>query len=143
MAVNGNINVNVSFLDKDEQSNVDTEKTITLSSSEIYTAGKVAIVTGTCGTALGDSTFHFFSPTNYRNASGDFVAISSPRRVAFAASGSNVVELRTDGGSGIVRSSNDEAAVTTWRSSLGESFFSATVIATSGTSAYTVVLYGE
>lgn len=140
MAVNGNINVNVSFLDKDEQDNVDTEKTITLSSSEIYTAGKVAIVTGTCGTSSGD--FHPFDPTSYRDASGNFVSLGAPRYVAFSANGINLVELQTDGGGRILRSSNNEASVTLWNTSLGESGFIARVIGTAGTSAYTVVLYG-
>lgn len=140
MAVSGTINVSVSFLDSADSTGVDTQKKITLSSSEIYTAGKVAIVTGTCGTSSGD--FHFFDPTSYRDSGGNFVSLGTPRKVAFSASGNRPVELQTDGGGRIVRSANNDAAVTFWNTSLGESSFSARVIGTAGTSAYTVVLYG-
>lgn len=134
MAVNGNINVNVSFLDKDEQDNVDTEKTITLSSSQIYTAGKVAIVSGTCGTA---SVSVSFAPTTYANASGQIVSFASVNRIAIKADG-NVVVLSAS--QLAVRASAGHCSVT--ELSASDSSGPVDLRTTSGTAAYTVVLYG-
>jgi hypothetical protein len=56
MAVSGTINVSMSFVDSTTSSGVVSEKKATLSSSDAYTTGKVAVVSGTVGTVVQTST---------------------------------------------------------------------------------------
>jgi hypothetical protein len=74
--VAGTIDFSIAFTDTTSVETKTVAKTITLSESKeaTGTAVKVAIISGTVGTAsLGIS----FDPTSYRNASGDFVAFAS------------------------------------------------------------------
>ena len=51
MALNGTINVSMSFVDTASSTGVESEKKASLASADVYTSGKVAVVTGTVGTA--------------------------------------------------------------------------------------------
>jgi hypothetical protein len=132
MAINGRINVDVLFHDTDGTTSL---KVVSLEDSTEYTTGKVAIVTGTCGTAAVNVDT---SSASYRNASGDLVSIPDLQAIAFAASGAasavvnNGPTLHSSGGSIAVSS-----VVGVFQDSVDVA-----VIGTAGTASYTLVLYG-
>jgi hypothetical protein len=131
MAIDGRINVDVLFHDTDGTASL---KVVSLEDATTYTAGKVAIVAGTCGTtAVTIAT----SPSVYRNASGSLVSFSTIERVAFAATPSATVDVyqRIGGGDNVITSRNGQAAVV---DTPGVTF----VYTTAGTASYTLVLYG-
>jgi hypothetical protein len=82
MTLDGRVNVDVLFHDTNGTSAI---KVVTLNHSEEYPLGKVAVVTGTAGTAavnLGN-----LGQTTYRNAAGEAVLMDSVERVIFTWSG--------------------------------------------------------
>ena len=87
--VSGTINVDVQFTDSTTSSGVQSLKTLTLRQTQEHTGGKVAIVTGTCGTA-GVQVLPS-SITSYRNAAGNTVSMTVTR-IAFAADPVGVCE---------------------------------------------------
>ena len=128
--VKGRIAVDVQFTDSTTSSGVQSLKTITLQDATEYTTGKVAIVTGTCGTAqdVVDVTFI--------NAAGNPVSFSKITRVAFSASRQCVCS--DEAISYRLLSSDGRASVTEADSNLQ----SVLVNTTSGTASYTLFLYG-
>lgn len=131
MAIDGRINVDVLFHDTDGTASI---KVVSLEDSTAYATGKVAIVTGTCGTtALTIAT----SPSVYRNASGSLVSFSTIERVAFAATPSATVDVqqRGAGGDNSITSRSGQVAVV---DTPAVTF----VYTTAGTASYTLVLYG-
>jgi hypothetical protein len=135
MAINGRINVDVLFHDTDGTTSL---KVVSLEGSTEYTTGKVAVVTGTVGTAQVSVNT---APTTYRDASGAFISFSNISRVAFSASGSQVVEvLSNDSGRSLAASMSSMVAVGSCNvsGSLDIQFPNATA----GTASYTLVMYG-
>lgn len=65
MAIDGRINVDVLFHDTDGTASL---KVVSLEGSTSHTSGKVAIVTGTCGTSQQS-----ISTASYRDAAGQEV----------------------------------------------------------------------
>lgn len=131
MAIDGRINVDVLFHDTDGTASL---KVVSLEGSTAHTSGKVAIVTGTCGTtAVTIAT----NPSVYRNASGSLVSFSTIERVAFAATPSATVDVqqRGAGGDNYITSRNGQVAVV---DTPAVTF----VYTTAGTASYTLVLYG-
>jgi hypothetical protein len=134
-SVRGTISVDVAFTDSTTVSGAQSLKTIVLRDATEYTTGKVAIVTGTCGTAAVNVDT---SAASYRNASGDLVSIPDLQAIAFAASGAasavvnNGPTLHSSGGSIAVSS-----VVGVFQDSVDVA-----VIGTAGTASYTLVLYG-
>ena len=129
-SIEGRIAVDVSFADKSETSGVQSLKKITLVDTTGYTTGKVAILTGTCGTAQDAVDVAF------TNAAGSPVSFIKITRVAFAASRQCV--CADEGGSYRLLSSDGRVSVTDANSSLQ----AVLVNTTSGTATYTLVLYG-
>lgn len=131
MAIDGRINVDVLFHDTDGTASL---KVVSLEGSTAYTSGKVAIVTGTCGTtAVTIAT----SPSVYRNASGSLVSFSTIERVAFAATPSATVDVQVRGAAGdnsVTSRSGQVAVVDTPAVTF--------VYTTAGTASYTLVIYG-
>lgn len=80
MAVSGTINVSMSFLDSASSSGVESEKKVSLSHAELHTGGKVAIVTGTVGTAVQTIDL---TDLPYRDAAGNLVTISEVDHAGF------------------------------------------------------------
>lgn len=80
MAVSGTINVNMSFLDSAAATGVDAEKKVSLSHAEVHSGGKVAIVTGTVGTAVQTIDL---SSLPYRDAAGNLVSITEVDHAGF------------------------------------------------------------
>lgn len=134
MSIDGRINVDVLFHDRDGASRL---KTLSLRSSNHHTYGVVAFVTGTASTAS-----MFISWANYRNASGELVEISNPFRIAFSWSGS-VSRTLNDAGSGDFRlvSRSGEVAVCTLEGT--QPVLQLATRPGGGTGTYSVLIWGE
>ena len=140
-SVRGTISVDVAFTDSTTVSGAQSLKTITLRDATEYTSGKVAIVTGTVGTAV--STIANTLSLPYRNASGDTVAFTSAasvKRLVFMSDGR--VEFFADNSDVRLVSHNHQIASTLLLADGTESI-TAQAIGDAGTTAsYTVVIYG-
>jgi len=136
--VSGSISVNVEFRDSTTSSGVQSLKTIALRDTTEYTTGKVAIVTGTAGTAA----VSFINLDNlYRNATGNLVSIATPLRLAFSWSGSNYRTLLDLSDTAFaLKSRSGSAAVTDINGAVAG--IDADLQAGDGTGTYTIVLYG-
>jgi len=134
--VSGTISVNVEFRDTTTSSGVQSLKTITLREATEYTTGKVAIVTGTVGTASATISFN---STAYKNAAGSAVSFSQVQRLAFSASPLAFLDVSAalGGGDAVLVSRQNEATLVDARES-----GSAIVYTTAGAASYTLVLYG-
>ena len=82
MSIEGRINVDVLFHDKYGTSSI---KVVTLRDSQEFPEGKVAVITGTAGTAA--VTIGSAGQTTYRNAAGEQVLMNSVERIVFSWSG--------------------------------------------------------
>ncbi len=80
MSIDGRINIDALFHDKDGTASL---KVVSLQSTDSYTSGNVAIVTGTVGTA--QTTISVAGV--YKDAAGNPVTISDSERVLFAYKG--------------------------------------------------------
>lgn len=134
-SIEGRIAVDVSFADKSEASGVQSLKKISLTDAQAYTTGKVAILTGTCGTAASLVSWTFPA---YTNAGGEAVSMTNLRRVVFSATPyarANVGLTR------VGTSLNGELSAMSF---IGADIVvsEVSVACTSGTASYTLVLYG-
>jgi hypothetical protein len=132
--VSGSISVNVEFRDTTTSSGVQSLKTIALRDGTEYTSGKVAIVTGTAGTA--EVAINVAPQSPYKNASGEIVSFTSVLRYAFSATGSRAACVDNNGAS--VFSSGGRVSV----SDTGVADDPFAISTTAGTCSYTLVLYG-
>ena len=130
-SIEGRIAVDVSFADKAIVDGVQSLKKITLTDTQAYTSGKVAVLAGTVATT--EVTLYVSGVTDYQNASAEAVTISSIQLVAFKATGQRVRFY--DGfaeryaSAGVVNVAQPEGV-------------SMSVKTTAGTASYTLVLYG-
>jgi len=134
MSIEGRIAIDVNFADSSDATGVQSLKKISLVDTSSYSSGKVAIVTGTCGTA---AVAIALAPTSYRDASGGFVSFSVVSRIAFAANPS--CSCDADGENEQLVSSGNRVGVTDVSQPTG---FIVAKSGTSGTAAYTLVMYG-
>ena len=134
MSIEGRIAVDVSFADSATSSGVQSLKRITLTSTDSYTTGKVALVSGTCGTA---AVAVAVAPSTYSDSSGFAVSFATVTRFAFAASAAAVCSEVA--GAGVAVSGGSRVSVSDSRSG-GTAGFN--VSAYSGTASYTLVVYG-
>ena len=137
MSIEGRIAVDVSFADTATSSGVQSLKKITLVDTQSYTTGKVAIVTGTVGTASVNIETQPMSPA-YRDASGAVVSFARVSRVAFQAS--RFCLIADPNNSTNKLQSSGAVGVSDWN----PDSFSVDVVPqfTAGTASYTLVLYG-
>jgi hypothetical protein len=135
MSIEGRIAVDVSFADSATSGGVQSLKKITLTDTTPYTSGQVAIVTGTAGTG----TVNISIPPTYRNADGSLSTLAAPSRVAFSATGGNLVRL-TD--ANLLSLQSKSGAVSVSDMEPADDSLSIQVIGTAGTASYTLVLYG-
>ena len=134
MSIEGRINVDCLFHDKDGTASL---KVVSLQDSKEYTTGKVAIITGTAGTA--QVSFASIGPTSYKNAAGDTVSFSAVQRVAFSWGGTSERTLAEISDSVfILRSKSGSVAVSDCTASTVQPQVSSGV----GTGTYTIILYG-
>ena len=139
--VTGKFAVDVEFTDRTAFDGVQSLRTVSLRSATEYPDGKIAVVSGTVGTAV---VVVPISPTTYRNATGNLVSFASVSRVAFSASGAAMVACDGSGGCGendwTIYSRSNQAAVS---EAVETASFSINVMGTAGTASYTLVLYGS
>jgi hypothetical protein len=135
--VKGTISVDLAFTDSTTVSGAQSLKTITMRDATEYTTGKVAVVTGTVGTAAvslyavdGSGLANL-----YKNANGDAIGAISPALIALKASNTVIVEDTDLGLFKMVSSNNLIASCSALGSSAGQIF------ANAGTASYTVILY--
>ena len=134
MSIEGRIAVDVSFADKSETTAVQSLKKLSLTDTTSYSTGKVAIVTGTCGTAAVTISL---APTTFRDASGSLVSLATLSRMAFAADVQS--KCQPAGEDELIVSSGNRVAVT---EVLSAASVQVSRVGTSGTASYTLVLYG-
>ena len=137
MAIDGRITVDVLFHETDGTASL---KVVSLEDSTEYTSGKVAIVTGTCGTSAVTVDV---APSSYDDASGSVVSFSNVSRVVLSATpharalqegaSLNAPRLFSFGGQPACCNTNPGDAN-------NEGFLIST---TAGTASYTLVLYGS
>ena len=141
MSLQGRFGIDVQFTDSTTTTGVQSLKSLTLRHVAAYDFGKVALVKGTCGTAVVTVAV---APTTYRDSSGNLISFASVSRVAFAATGPNLVACDGSGGCGIedwtIYSRAGQVAVS---EALETVAFSINVYGTTGTAAYTLVMYGS
>ena len=152
MSIEGSINVSALFHDKDGTT---TMKVVSLRSANEYTTGKVAIVTGTAGTAT--LTLGNIKSTTFRNAEGELVSFGEIDRVAFRFAGAKrvcTVTSQFDGddyGSVALVSSGGVAVSEVNKSGLAQEAdanYAVTIarvfqaFGSSDTGTYTIVIYG-
>ena len=132
--VKGRIAVDVQFTDSTTSEGVQSLKTITLQDATEYATGKVAIVTGTTGTAAVTINV---APSTYRDASGALVSLASVERIAFAATPSASISTgqRADSFSNVITSRNGQINIVDVPSVQ-------LVYTTAGTASFTLVIYG-
>lgn len=134
MSIEGRIAVDVGFSDSTTGTGSQSLKRITLASTDSYTTGKVAVVSGTCGTSAVSVSV---APSAYIDATGSAVSFSSVLRFAFASSVAALCS-ETDG-SGVAISNGNRVSICDSRNG-GTAGFS--VSAYGGTGSYTLVIYG-
>lgn len=131
MSIEGRIAVDVSFADTATSSGVQSLKKITLVDTTAYATGKVALLTGTCGTDV--VTLVNDGVTTYKDSSGAAVTFTTVKRCAAQIAGTNV----------IVYDNTSQVICTSGVVSVFEpSSKTITVNTFSGTASYTVVVYG-
>lgn len=140
MALDGRINVDVLFHDTDGTTSL---KVVSLEDSTSYTTGKIAVVTGTCGTQA-TTVASIGSFLSYRNASGsqvsfssfDRIAVSSPERVILGGVGNyGSIGMESTAGRVAVCDTQPMPGIAPASNSLN-------LRTTAGTASYTLVLYG-
>jgi hypothetical protein len=139
MSIEGRIAIDIGFTDTHTTEGVSAVQRITLTETDSYTSGKVAVLTGTITTA--GTTFG--AATGYRDASGNTVTFAEIDRVAFKASQDST--LSDDAGFAKIRCRTGRVAVGELRVGGGEALTLARTSAltwTAGTASYTLVLYG-
>lgn len=145
MSIEGRINVDVLFHDKDGTASI---KIVNLDGITQHATGKVAVINGTCSTT---STPLALQPTTYRDASGSLVSFTTVQRAVVKANVGSLVFHRyeehsvgeTAAAKGTLIGSGHVAVVGLDNADLDPlAAGSPAVQSYSGTSSYTIVIYG-
>lgn len=134
MAVSGTVNVSASFVDTDQSTAVVSEKKVSLASANTASGGKVALVTGTCGTSVVNVDL---TSLGYRDAAGDEVSLSTVQRMALKANPGAFAEFVNSGEK--LKSLGNRVSI----SCVQNTDDTIHVFTTAGTSSYTMLLYGS
>ena len=139
MSINGRINIDVLFHDKNGTAYL---KVVSLQDSREYATGKVAIVSGTIGTT--EVTFATSSnggaASTYRDASGTLVSFLSFSKVVVKATAANrPLSLRDQSLDVSINVLAEEVLVYPCEISPSQGV---AVSSVSGTASYTIILYG-
>lgn len=136
MSLDGRISVDVLFHDTDGTNAVNV---VSLSKSDGYSGGKVAIVTGVCGTT---PTYLSTEPTSYRGPDGQYVSFITVERIAFSSAYRCRLNNEEEFGETLI-SGNGSVCVTdiaTYANTLNVQKVFA--LNEPSTSSYTLVIYG-
>ena len=134
MAVSGTVNVAASFIDTDEETGIESEKKVSLASANVHTGGKVALVSGTCGTAVVNVDL---TSLGYVNAAGETVSMSIVQRMAMKANPGAFAEFVDSGEK--LKSLCDLVSI----SCVQNTDDTLHVYTTAGSSTYTILFYGS
>lgn len=134
MSIEGRIAVDASFSDLTTGTNSQSLKRLAVTSTDAYSTGKVALVTGTCGTAAVSVAV---APSTFRDSSGSVVSFATVSRFAFSASAPAVCSEAA--GVAVAVSDGNRVAVGDSRNG-GTAGFN--VSAYSGTASYSLVIVG-
>jgi len=134
MAVSGTVNISASFIDSDETTGVESEKKVSLASANVHTGGKVALVSGTCGTAVVNVDL---TSLGYVNAAGETVSMSIVQRMAIKANPGAFAEFVDSGEK--LKSLCDLVSI----SCVQNTDDTIHVYTTAGSSTYTILFYGS
>ena len=134
MSIEGRVAVDAAFSDTSTGTGVQSLKRLVLTSTDAYSSGKVAVVSGTCGTA---AVAVAVTPSTYKDADGSAVSFATVTRFAFAASEAAVCSEAA--GAGVAVSGGSRVSVSDSRGG-GTSGFN--VSAYAGTASYTLVIFG-
>ena len=132
MSLEGRISVDVLFHDKDGTASL---KVTSLQDSQAYTSGKVAIVSGTCGTSAVTIQV---APTAYRDASGALVSFFEIQRYVIKSGPAALVVNNPT----VTVDANSLSIVSSSYGDFGDAGQLPTVRTNAGTSSYTIALYG-
>jgi hypothetical protein len=132
MSIEGRINVDVLFHDKDGTASL---KVVSLQDSRAYTSGKVAVVSGTCGTSAVTIQV---APTAYRGAGGAFVSFVEIQRFLIQ-SGPRALIVNQPS---VTVDANAISVVSNAVGDFDDPEQLPTVRTGAGTSSYTIVMYG-
>jgi hypothetical protein len=138
-SVRGTISIDVAFTDSTTVGGAQSLKTITLRDATEYTTGRVAVVTGTVGSAVVTIQT---APSIYRDSSGEIVYFDEGffRRIAFQATG---VRCKLDfQGGDLAYSSGAVSVIETLGVVPAGDPLAIVRDVTAGTASYTLVLYG-
>jgi ABC-type Fe3+-hydroxamate transport system substrate-binding protein len=137
MAIDGRINVDVLFHDTDGTTSL---KVVSLEDSTSYTTGKVAIVTGTVGTAVA-TVFRTDFSTPYRDSSGSQVTFSPSEVQRVAVLSPQQLEVVVSGPDCVLFPNGGRVAISDTPGNVD--FITANVpLNIGGTASYTLVIYG-
>ena len=132
MSIEGRISIDALFHDKDGTASL---KVLSLQDSQAYASGKVAIVSGTCGTTAVTIQA---APTAYRDASGSLVSFSEISRFVIKSGVRGV--LVTNPATSL--DANAISVISQGIADLGDSGQLPTIRTNQGTTTYTIVMYG-
>lgn len=141
MSLEGLVSTSALFHEKDGTASM---KVVNAASAESYSSGKIAIVSGTCGTTLASVDF-----SQYKTAAGedfDVLNVTSVRRLAFSATPSAIMETSGMIPEMYVGSRSGEVSIVSSPGVEGVTPVAppqVSVRAISGTASYTVMLLGE
>lgn len=132
MSIEGRISIDALFHDKDGTASL---KVVSLQDSRAYTSGKVAIVSGTCGTSAVTIQV---APTAYRDASGAFVSFVEIERFVIKSGTSRLVVNNPS----VSVDANGLSVVSNATGDFDDPAQLPTVRTNAGTTTYTIVMYG-
>jgi hypothetical protein len=132
MSIEGRINVDVLFHDKDGTASL---KVVSLQDSQAYSTGKVAIVSGTCGTSAVTIQV---APTAYRDASGALVSFFEIQRFVIKSGPAALIVNNP----AVTVDANSLSVVSNATGDFGDAGQLPTVRTNAGTSSYTIAMYG-
>lgn len=132
MSLEGRISVDCLFHDKDGTASL---KVVSLQDSQAYASGKVAIVSGTCGTSAVTIQV---APTAFRDASGAFVSFVEIQRFLIQSGPRALIVNQPD----VTVDANALSVVSNATGDFDDTAQLPTVRTGAGTSSYTIVMYG-
>lgn len=132
MSVSGRINVDVLIHDTDGTASF---KIVSMAKSQPVTSGKVAYVTGTCGTSAVTIQL---APTTYRDSSGATVSFTEINSVVVQSSGAAIVMTNPS----VSVAANKMAVIHEDIGDLDDSGQLPTVRAASGTASFSIAFVG-
>lgn len=134
MSISGKFSIDVHFIDKTADVGSSSTKTLFIQDVGDYSTGKVAIISGTVGTAVETISI---SPSPYIDSSGAAVSFGSVSRVAVIAT--RAIVVKNDADMAVISDSTlasvSDAQNTTAPLQLHPTY-------ASGTAEYTLLIYG-